>query len=345
MICGRSSKNLKKSIVVAFICAGIAVAIILGIRCMLDYKYSSNIQNISDADTFVAAMAENTKKKEKDAQYDVRKSFSLNKEHLKQLARIDNYSEVTGVWFYGTLNGNGNTITVTGSASAPLFEQVCDGAKICRLNIAFAEGVYVQSSTKECSALTRRNNGTIEDVKLSATIKVNKDSKAVGGVCVHNSGTIQRCYVKVNYGVPKEYWTEGGKLVATTWNCYVGAIAAYNYSSKEISRIYISSSFSRYTLEDNPTEDSSTYIFPVIALRQYNESGDKNTTIGYAFGSNYYNNSKISDVIVLSEGKNVIDVDGKAIRYGEIGSTFDSSIWTSWTIQNGELELSESTGN
>jgi hypothetical protein len=152
---------------------------------------------------------------------------------------VDNI-EITGAWaavggqdsyFTGTLDGNGKTITFSGSVTpngiyAGLFGFIYNGGTVKNLNLAGTLTVSVSSGNISVGALAGNNYGTISNVKSTVTVSASTagtgsmDEPATvafaGGIVGSNVGPITNCYATGAVSAS----TTGGFAVA-----YAGGIA------------------------------------------------------------------------------------------------------------------------
>lgn len=345
IVCGRSDKVWWHYLIIfSMVFALVLVLTIivpgtLGSKKFLDLC-SSNFGKIDSADAFIKALDNSSKTQEEKKDYNiVVPEIILTKEHLDKIAEIEHLPGEYGVWFYGNLNGNSKTIKIQYSEEEskpfeidhPIFDQICEGATVNHLNIVCDTGVtFTSKDDNQASVIARVNNGEVSDVNLEASIKIKATTNAAGGICVFNYGTIEFCKIEINYVTSENYWSNGGKLNADTWNCYMGAIAAFNIK-EDVNNIIIGSNY----MIDKMDEERTT--FAVLSLLQYNKSGHTNKTIGYAFGS--YNSIAKDDIniIVVTDKLNVVDSD--LIEYKTLAD-INKEPWEKrqWIYINGVLK-------
>lgn len=132
------------------------------------------------------------------------------------------------VSFYGHLNGNGNTIIITGDANesmlSPLFDRIQEGAIVERLTVRVAVKLGEDDNPLDVALLANENYGLIKDCAFyvnnlyigskckNASAVVNENFGEINSVCV--------CVDKVESSQSKD-----------NWQCYFGAIATTNFET------------------------------------------------------------------------------------------------------------------
>lgn len=230
---------------------------------------NTSIEKIATADEFVKAIVTNSRNGAEKTTIELNADIELEEEHIEALRTVQNTMGSTGAVLYCTLEGQGYSVVINPSVSAPLFE--CVSGKIKRTSFEFEE-VKSKDEKGDLCALTRVNKGTIEDVKLVVHYLVIAGEKNVGGITNYNFGTISHCVVNLRSIKTK---------ADTTWERF-GGIATNNLEEGKVNGAIVRVSFpSNFEL----LSGKSTNLY-----------------VGYAFSS-WSDTSKIENVFVVADEK------------------------------------------
>ncbi len=273
------------------ICICLVLGILFFVLVALSFSaYRSKKIDISNADAFVNAITENSNSANSKAEYYLPSSdtnpITLTQEHLDKIYSIKNQSFEIGAFFYGKLYGHGCTIRIDGIITAPIFEKICEGARIEGINFE-CDKMQVTNGVKELALLAKDNYGTIQDISITGIQKDammidfnNENPIAVSSLCIrnHESGAINHCAVNVEVKTANGFCKGENKLQGDNkWNCYFGAISAYcqvgeiiDGESKGINGVRAKVKFAEN--------------FTPLLLRSYTVNNDVNSSIGYFIG-------------------------------------------------------------
>lgn len=236
------------------------------------------IKNDEDGKSFINAIVNSNSIKEKQNYY-LDEDITVNVEKLPQ----------DDIIFYGNLNGNGHTITLTTEQEEsymekPIFSKIVKGASVSRVKFILDEKVTLGSlsSERDTCLLANFNYGSINNCYFEVY------KQCIGTNCI-NAATI------VNYNF-KEMSTICLKLkeiiaadnTTRNWKCHFGAVATMNYGNVE--KIFADINFNE--------DENKLDVFRI----DYN-----NQFVGYLF-SMEEEKAKTSDIYLFSENSQDTDL-------------------------------------
>ena len=151
--------------------------------------------------------------------------------------------------FTGTLNGNGNKITMTGTRTQGLFNTIDTSGQVLNVDIEVSGTINVNtidsSDVANVGAVAGTNNGTIQNCDVTGrTIQGDNFNDNVGGIVGCNYGTIQGCSAavtvkdgKITGGIAGSNYSEitnccsTGAITSSNSYSYTGGVVGYNESA------------------------------------------------------------------------------------------------------------------
>lgn len=307
----KKKKAMSASFVLICVIAFIVIGIIAGVAAYLLFEtsgeigrsaFSDEILKIYNADQFVSAISANSKSGAEKKQLELHSDVVLTKEHVAMLRGLDNNIGEKGALLYGSLDGYGHSLTVNARLEAPLFSQICESGRVLRLEVICSEVKSGESPAKQLCALAAVNNGKIENVKLTIdSLSIGAESD-VGGLVGYNYGMIHHCVVNVKEVAVSNAYI-GKEKISLIWRNRVGFVATNNSSEGKVDGVFVHIGF---------PED-----FVVLSMPMYNQNGNKNLTVGYAFSSCGGN---VQDVFVVDGRYTITACDVKKLGDSAIRS-------------------------
>ncbi len=162
--------------------------------------------------------------------------------------------------FYGHLNGNGYTLTITSeedrSMTSPIFSKIQKGASVERLGIELNTVLGEDDNTADISLLAKDNFGIVKDCSISIqNIFIGSKCQNAAALIINNFGEINSVCVNVNA-------VESSQSI-DNWQCAFGAISTTNYATAK--NAFIRVLFNDIDIFDRSYDNQSVgYVFSKI---------------------------------------------------------------------------------
>lgn len=288
-------RTIFKLLIVIFIAAGVFAVFFAGAQIFAKRSFT-----VEDEVGFIKAMRHSAEQK-KNVEYSVVKSFELSADALPD-----------GLDFYGTLDGNGHTITVKGDTlKKPIFNALKKGSAVKRLNVVAKS--TVGSDGENIAVLATQNEGTVENCALTVDrIYIGTNCKNAAGLVTFNTNTISNVLIDVK---SVDY-----DVTLVNWQCRFGSVAAVNYA--QVKNVFADVSFEKHAeqlkqpLFDN--EKPNGFIGYVFGAMPEND-GSGNISDVYFFNGDYVCRSVDEAVITL---KNYKDINSDLL-----GKKWSADVW------------------
>lgn len=295
------------NVLITFEC--LAVIALIALFCVFYFpKYVSSYE-ITSQETFFWAVRNSSEigvKKE----YRLGNDITVNVQAMKDNIQDAEYD------FYGTLDGQGNTITIVSSSetqiSAPIFNTIKEGATVKGLNIVLSDNVTITGDERsDIALLTKTNYGTIEQCCVSVGKMVIGNCNSASVIARNNRGTIS----KVGVNVDK---ISSDVDDASNWNSRFGAIAVANYA--DVNNVVVNINFDPLVVfDDSINNEDVGYVLGLIGVNAslkkiYVANTDK---WDYACDTDYSGYIRCYDL--KTPCKEIVSVDGRSIFKYENG--------------------------
>lgn len=256
-------KKVRNIIALVFVLLlALTIVLLIVLLNQSDKKFS-----ITTSEQFIQAMKHSADIKK-------RKEYTLDTD----IAVNANALPKTALDFYGILNGNGHTLTISANKKStlpkPLFKTIKEDAAINMLNIVVDSKVTVgsESGKSDVAVLANVNSGVISDCTLTV------DAILIGKEC-SNAAAL----VNFNYKEIKNVCVTVLKMQETkkneSWSCRFGAVSTVNYAS--VKDVFVDVSFDNGAGERLSVFDSAIdnrYVGYVVGGFEAAETTEKTET-------------------------------------------------------------------
>lgn len=141
--------------------------------------------------------------------------------------KVDIADLPAGKCFYGHLNGNGYTVTLTSKddrpMTSPIFNKIQEGAKVERLGIELSTVLGENDNAADIAVLATDNFGIVQDCFISI------HKIFIGSKCQNAAALINNNFGEVNSVCVNVRLVESSQSI-DNWQCAFGTISTTNYA-------------------------------------------------------------------------------------------------------------------